>query len=299
MHGAISSDIIQFTDWDASVRYYDFETNRAAEKFGISRETGNDSYNGITYKLGFKTGGSNNFSKYYLFLTRGNNIKSPSLRQLFNADNNEILDYQGQILRPERNFSTEIGAHYEYLGLAETNYFSELGVHTAWFKNEYLDKIIEFQPIIGPPIPINTKTASTMGLDIQTDITLIRNLLSFHMGALILDINNQAAFPFKPDKKITATGTLRHGDFQLSATWFHEGEQTALFYFPGNPIGEITTNSRTDFDLHISWKARLKSVGVDVSLTGLNLKNSGEEIPVPGVFFMGSKQWYLNLGLKL
>lgn len=299
MHGALSSDLIQYTDWDISVRYYDIETNRTAVNLRSSANTGSDSYNGIIYKLGFKTGGGTDLSKYYLFLTRGNNIKSPSLRQLFNADNNEILDYRGQILRPERNFSTEIGAHYEFSRSSEMNYFSELGVHTAWFKNEYLDKIIEFQPIIGPPIPINSKTASTIGLDIQTDITLIRDLLSFNMGALILKLNNQAAFPFKPDKKLTATGTLRRGNFQLSATWFHEGEQTALFYYPGNPIGEFTADSRTDFDFHVVWKARLKSVGIDISLTGLNLKNSGEKVPVPGVFFMGSKQWYLNLGIKL
>ena len=299
MHGAISSDLIQYTDWDISFRYYDIETKRAAENLRLSGETGNDSYNGITYKLGFKTGGGTDFSKYYLFLTRGNNIKSPSLRQLFNADNNEILDYQGQILRPEKNFSTEIGVHYEYSRSSDMNYFSELGVHAAWFKNEYLDKIIEFQPIIGPPIPINTKTASTIGLDIQADITLIRDLLSFNMGALILDLNNQAAFPFKPDKKFSATGTLRRGDFQLSATWFLEGEQTALFYYPGNPIGEFSTDSRTDFDFHAKWKAHIQSLEIDISFTGLNLKNSGEEVPVPGVFFMGTKQWYLNFGVKL
>ncbi len=299
MHGAISSDLIQYIDWDISVRYYDIETKRAAEKLGFSGETGNDNYNGITYKLGFKTGGRTDYSKYFLFLTRGNNIKSPSLLQLFNADNTEIRDYQDQILRPEKNFSTEIGAHYEYSRSSEMNYFSELGVHTAWFKNEYLDKIIEFQPIIGPPIPINTKIASTMGLDIQTDITLIRDLISLNVGALILDINNQAAFPFKPNKKFSATGTLRSGKFQFSATWFHEGEQTALFYYPGNPIGEFTTDSRTDFDFHAKWKAHIKSLEIDISFTGLNLKNSGEEVPVPGVFFMGTKQWYLNFGVKL
>lgn len=299
MHGAVSSELIQYTDWDMSVRYYDLNTNITAKKFGILGETQKNRYNGITYKLGFKIGGGNSFSKYFLFLTRGNNIKSPSLRQLFNADNNDISDYQGMALRAEKNFSTEIGAHYEYSRPAEAYYFSELGVHTAWFRNEYLDKIIEFQPITGPPVPINSKSASTKGLDLQTDLTLIRDVLSFNLGALILDINNQAAFPFKPNKKFSATGTLRHKDIQLSATWFHEGEQTILFYYPGTPLGEFISDSRSDFDLHVKWKTQLKSVDIDVSLTGLNLKNSGEEVPVPAVFFMGSKQWYMSLGIKL
>jgi len=293
------SKYLQYFDWDVSTRYYKSETERVIESFGFTGITGSDSFGGITYKLGTKIGGLYNRSRYYIFLSKGNNIKFPTLTQLFNSDNNDIRDFRGSTLLPEKNFSTEIGAHMEYSREGESEHFSEFGVHVAWFENSYLDKILQFQPPAGLPVPVNIKSASTSGLDFQADITVVKHLFALSAGALLLNINNPAAFPFKPDKKISFTGTLTHSGFRISSTWFFEGEQIAQFYHPGQPLGEFSVEARSDIDIHIQRKFQINSLTLETSISGLNLKNSAEDIFVPGLIFMGSKQWYFSLGVAI
>ena len=299
MRESFRSKYLQYFDWDVSVRYYKSETERVIESFGYTGPTGSDSFDGIIYKIGTKFGGLYDRSRYYIFLSKGNNIKFPTLTQLFNSDTNHIRDFYESTLLPEKNFSTEIGAHLEYSREDAAEYFSEFGVHAAWFENSYLDKILQFQPTSGPPAPINIKSANTSGLDLQADITVIKNLFSFSAGALFLSINNPAAFPFKPDKKISFTGTFTQSGIRISSTWFFEGEQIAQFYHPGRPLGEFSVEARSDIDIHIQRKFKMKSMDLEMSLSGLNLKNSAEDIFVPGLIFMGSKQWYFSMGVAI
>ena len=215
-------------------------------------------------------------------------------------DQTRIENYKGTKLIPEKNTSTEIGLHFEHHKSDRSDPFSELGIHAAWFKNNYLGKIIEFPVPRAPPIPINTGKSTTTGWDFQADIGVLRDLLSISLGALFLDIENKRVFQFKPDVKAVATVTLTISSFQLSSTVFHEGEQTAFFWSPGEwDVSEFTLKPRTDIDLHLRRKVSLGHLDAEASLSGLNLRNSGADSPAGRFYYMGDRQWYASLAVAI
>jgi hypothetical protein len=292
----------RWLDWDFSWRVDWPKTQRNIASFASLRprqiESAGKSY--LTYKFAFNGIGEIRNWRYTAYVTNGDNVKFPTLQQLFHFDVHAPEALQPpQPLDVEENIGTEAGCRLEE-ELANAPTFlriRKIKIDFAVFRNSYASKIAEITNRASLPRPVNTQLAWIRGLESRLSVEFLRGAMIWEGAFLRLKISDPRIFRFKPEKKITTDLWFNWRGFSFNSHAFYEGEQTALILAASQPAAESTLPARWDVDL--SLQKTLMSGGLSgfLNLGVRNLRNSGRS-ELSG-FFLQDRRWYLSLGARI
>jgi outer membrane receptor protein involved in Fe transport len=292
----------RYLDWDFSWRIDWPETQRNITSIASLRPrqiaSARKSY--LTYKFAFNGIGEIHNWRYNAYIINGDNVKFPTLQQLFYFDAHAPEALQPpKPLYVEENIGTEAGCRLDRdLANAPTPLrIQKAEINFAVFRNSYAYKIVEIANRASFPRPVNTQLAWIRGFESRLSVKFLRGAIVWEGAFLRLKISDPSIFRFKPEKKITTDLWLNWRGFSFNSHAFYEGEQTALILAAGQSTAESTLPARWDVDLSLQKTLMSRGVSGFLNLGMRNLRNSGRS-ELSG-FFLQDRRWYLSLGARI
>jgi hypothetical protein len=289
----------RYLDWDLSWRVDWVETKREAMNISspnpLSVESRRKPY--LTYKFAFNGIGQIRTWRYNAYLINGENVKFPTLQQLFHFD----VRPQPANMKPlyaEENIGTEIGFRLDknLAGTPTRFRLQKLEINFAAFRNSYAYKIAEIAGKASFPQPFNTQLARITGFESRLYAKLFQGAVAWESAFLRAKISDPLVFRFKPERKITTDLWLFWRGFSFNSHVFYEGKQTALILAAGQTESSMLP-ARWDVDVSLQKTIVKKGINGFLNLAARNLRNSGRS-ELSG-FFLQDRRWYISLGAQL
>jgi len=223
----------------------------------------------------------------------GSSFRIPTLYQQIISTLYQFNNDLGNKLLMEYKRNLEIGfAISDNQAKATTHY----EVTSVIFHNSYRNKFQTIQ-LSGSPLTFldNRADASILGFETAASTSFLQKLFIFNISFSRYLISEKAAFPFKTDKKLTASISLNYRGFNMELMWYSEAQRVGWVYVPSGNIQELSLPEFSNIDLHIKksfefW--RCKCFG---SFSGRNLLN--KQLVLEGIAIR-DRRLYFTVGIE-
>lgn len=256
------SENVYFMDFDLSLRYDNIidkkinsqlrDSTLAVNEYSF-KLFDNNKWSKFTTKFSTHLGGGNKSFAYNAYMNIGTNIKFPTLYQQISVPQAiDSLPYNNPNLKPEKNYSLEIGLVL-MRELRENNGIFGWQLNANYFKNSFDNK---FRSYLIPGFPVtfydNVKIANISGFEIKPILYLLNKKITAEFGLSKYFISEKAAFPFKYDFKRTVNLQFDHEGYSLQLFWFTEGEQLGWIRNTDGRLTEIILPEFNNLDIHVN-----------------------------------------------
>jgi len=294
--GAFHLDNMQFSLFFDRVEDQ-FPSNLEA---GFIPETKKHGWHNTSYMFSSQFCGGNDNILFKSHFNYSVSCKIPTLYQQLSAMLYPLGRNVGNGLLTEQKTNQELGISV-YGNLSESSETIQTEASLIIFHSAYQNKFRMMQKS-GTPIMVmdNYNDADIYGMETYLAADLYK-MLGANLAYIYYIIPDKAAFPFKPEKKLTATLTFSLKGFSIDCIAYQESEQVGWIINRISNTGEmklqeIILKEYNNIDVHIKQSINIWRLDGYLSLSGRNIINKTQVLD--GIAIR-DRRFYITFGVNI